>query len=82
MPSDPRPRLKLNRHLYLRNGVWWTRIFRNGVERRESTGCPKSEVVAARLIRNSRLVAIAAQGAGLDTKEPSQCCSSPFFEHT
>jgi integrase len=59
-------RAKLNRHLYLRNGVWWTRIMRNGVEVRESTKCPASEVVAARNIRNTRLAQLAEAGAGLE----------------
>ncbi len=57
---------KLNRHLYLRNGVWWTRIMRNGIELRESTKCPASEVVAAHNIRNARLAQLAETGADLD----------------
>jgi integrase len=57
---------KLNRHLFLRHGVWWTRIVRNGSDERESTGCPKSEVAAARLIRDRRLAAAAERRAGLE----------------
>src|SRR5260370_24973919 len=57
---------KLNRHLYLRNGVWWTRIMRNGVEVRKSMDCPASEVAAARTIRNERLAQNAENRAGLE----------------
>src|SRR5450759_3143928 len=56
----------LNRHLYLRNGVWWTRIDRSGLSERNSTGCPKSEVVAARLIRNKRLAEVAERREGVE----------------
>jgi integrase len=66
MPSEARARSKLNRHLYLRNGVWWTRVFRKGVEHRESTGCPKSEIVRARDIRNERLGRLAATAEGVE----------------
>lgn len=57
---------KLNRHLYLRNGVWWTRIDRSGFSERKSTGCPKSEVVAARTIRNKRLAESAERREGVE----------------
>ncbi len=57
---------KLNRHLYLRSGIWWTRIMRGGVEVRESTHCPKSEVVSARNIRNERLARMAEDHVGLE----------------
>jgi Integrase len=57
---------KLNRHLYLRNGVWWTRIDRGGLSERSSTGCPKSEVVAARTIRNKRLAEVAERREGVE----------------
>ncbi len=59
-------KLKLNRHLYLRNGVWWTRIMRNGIEVRQTTGCPVSEVVAARNVRDKRLGEGAEDRAGYE----------------
>jgi len=43
MGSEVRSRSKLNRHLYLRHGVWWTRIVRNGRDERESTGYEEIE---------------------------------------
>jgi integrase len=66
MMPEHRQRSKLNHHLYMRHGVWWTRIVRNGSDERESTGCPKSEVVAARLIRDRRLGEAAERRAGLE----------------
>jgi hypothetical protein len=66
MMPEHRQRSKLNHHLYVRHGVWWTRIVRNGSDERESTGCPKSEVVAARLIRDRRLGEAAERRAGLE----------------
>jgi integrase len=57
---------KLNAHLYLRNGVWWTRIMRNGVEVRRSTGCPAPEIASARKIRDKRLAEGAEDRAGYE----------------
>jgi len=59
-------RSRLNRHLYLRGGIWWTRIERAGRVERESTHCPKSEVAAAREIRNERLARIAKHREGVE----------------
>jgi integrase len=59
-------RSKLNRHLFLRGGIWWTRIVRGGRWLRQSTGCPASEVASARKIRDGRLAKIAESRAGLE----------------
>jgi integrase len=61
----PGERSKLNHHLFLRHGVWWTRIVRNGSDERESTACPKSEVGAARLIRDALLARKAKASRGI-----------------
>ncbi len=61
-----RSKPKLNRHLYLKDGNWWTRFVRNGEDERRSTGCPKSEVAAARLIRDQRLGEMATRRAGVE----------------
>ncbi len=61
-----RSRPKLNRHLFLKDGNWWTRFVRNGEDERRSTGCPRSEIAAARSIRDQRLGEIATRRAGME----------------
>jgi integrase len=65
MAAD-RPRSKLNHHLFLRHGIWWTRFERNGRAVRKSTGCPKSEVASARTIRNALVARNAKARSGIE----------------
>jgi integrase len=53
-------------HLYLRGGMWWTKV--NGV--RETTGVPKLEVAAAKLIRDQRLAEAALRREGVEVEAP------------
>jgi integrase len=57
---------KANHHLFLRGGVWWTRFERNGRALCQSTRCPKSEIAAARTIRDERLARIAQAREGVE----------------
>lgn len=57
---------KLNHHLSLRGGTWWTRFESCGRVERESTHCPKSEVVSARKIRDERLGRLAERREGVE----------------
>lgn len=61
-----RKKPRLDEHLYLRGGVWWTRIARDGRERRASTGCPESERARARQIRDERLARFAMRADGVE----------------
>lgn len=61
-----RPGSKLNHHLFLRHGIWWTRFERNGRPVRNSTHCPKSEAAAARRIRDERLARVAEAREGVE----------------
>ncbi len=61
-----RGRSKANHHLFLRGGIWWTRFERNGRALCQSTRCPKSEVAAARSIRDERLARIAQSREGVE----------------
>jgi integrase len=64
-------RSKKDHHLFLKGGVWWTRFACAGRDERASTKCPKSEIGAARLIRDQRLGEIATRRAGLEPlREP------------
>ena len=60
----------LNHHLFLRNGIWWTRVKGSGLEERHSTGVPRSEVAAARRIRDQRLAVLAERREG--TERPAR----------
>ncbi|MEX1243409.1 MAG: tyrosine-type recombinase/integrase [Thermoanaerobaculia bacterium] len=66
-PAKPRPaprrkaKPRGQHNLYLRGGIWWTRIC----EIRESTGQPKGAINAAKAIRDTRLEVHALKGAGL-----------------
>jgi hypothetical protein len=67
-------RVALNRNLILHNRTWWTRIVWRGEDgrlhdERKSTGCPRSEIAAARLIRDKRVGEIAQRRAGIVTEE-------------
>ena len=59
-------RSKLNHHLFLRGGTWWTRLEHNGRAVRKSTGCPRSEAASARLIRNEMLARYAKASRGIE----------------
>lgn len=57
----PRLAKKGLHHLYLRGGVWWTKVC--GV--RETTGLPKYELPAAKLIRDQRVADAALRREGV-----------------
>jgi integrase len=59
-------KMKANHHLFLRGGTWWTRVERNGREVSQSTRCPRSEIAAARQIRDERLGRIAKAREGVE----------------
>jgi integrase len=60
-----RQKSKANHHLILVDGTWYTRFTGRGRDDRRSTGCPRSEVAAARLIRDQRQAELAKQRAGV-----------------
>jgi integrase len=63
--------MRKDAHLYLKNGVWWTRFVVAGRDERESTRCPKSEKASARRIRDERLGRMAEERAGAERlREP------------
>ena len=67
MPEARRARRpRDSEHLYLRNGVWWTRIC----EVRKSTGIPKSEMAAARQIRDRRVAEFELRRQGISVEQP------------
>jgi integrase len=61
-----RSKAKANHHLFLRGDTWWTRFERNGRTVCQSTRCPKSEVAAARTIRDEHKARIAQAGEGVE----------------
>ena len=55
-----------NHHLKIEGGVWIFRWARGGRDVRRSTGCPKSEVAAAREIRDKWIGEFATRRAGAE----------------
>jgi integrase len=55
-----------NRHLYLRDGVWWTRFCKAGRDERKSTECPAAEIATARAIRDKRKAEVSGRAEGVE----------------
>lgn len=67
MQKAGRPRGRpANRNLRLDGGTWIFRWARNGKDERKSTGCPKSEVAAARRIRDKWIAERSQERAGVE----------------
>ena len=64
--GKPRRRTDLNRHLFLREGNWWTRFCASGRDEKRTTGCPAAEIAAAREIRDKRKAESAQRREGID----------------
>lgn len=60
-----RKRPATDRNLVLRGGTWWICVRMQGRRFRKTTGCPKSEVAAARRIRDAELSRLAQKRSGI-----------------
>lgn len=67
MKKKGRPRgAPKDHHLKLEGNIWIFRLLRDGRDVRRSTGCPKSEVAAARVIRDKWLGESASRRQGIE----------------
>ncbi len=60
-----RKRPTTDRNLVLRGGTWWVCVRSEGRRFRKTTGCPKSEIAAARRIRDAELARLAQKRSGI-----------------